>query len=163
MLIDRRGRAVNRAAIDFTQFNAYNFPFEMKQPPSRGNALGLVKFMFPNPYNVYLHDTPSKSLFNREVRAFSHGCIRLGDPFDFAYALLADQTDDPVAFFKAKLATGRETQVNLEHPLPVHIIYRTAMTDPRGRMQYRRDVYGRDAAIFRALEAAGVALHPVRG
>jgi len=163
VLVDRRGRAISRGAIDFTQFNARNFPFEMKQPPSRRNALGLVKFMFPNPYNIYLHDTPSKSLFDREVRAYSHGCIRLSDPFDFAYALLADQTDDPVAFFKSKLATGREIQVNLEHPLPVHIIYRTAMSDPKGRMQYRRDVYGRDAAIFDALAAAGVALVPLRG
>ncbi|TCO69811.1 L,D-transpeptidase family protein [Rhodovulum euryhalinum] len=162
-LVDGSGRVVSRGAIDFARYTARNFPFDLKQPPSRGNALGLVKFMFPNPYNIYLHDTPSKSLFDREVRAFSHGCIRLGDPFDFAYALLAAQTDDPKGFFAAKLATGRETRVDLEQPLPVHIIYRTAVTDPRGRMQYRRDVYGRDAAIFEALEAAGVALAPVRG
>ncbi|ARE38397.1 L,D-transpeptidase [Rhodovulum sp. P5] len=134
----------------------------MKQPPSTRNALGLVKFMFPNPYNIYLHDTPSKSLFNREVRAFSHGCIRLGDPFDFAYALLSEQTDDPRGFFRQRLNSGRETKVLLEKPLPVHIIYRTAVSGPDGRMQYRRDVYGRDAAIFDALSAAGVELPDIR-
>ncbi|MGC9418103.1 MAG: L,D-transpeptidase family protein [Rhodovulum sp.] len=162
-LVDGRGRVVSRGAIDFSRYNARNFPFDLKQPPSTRNALGLVKFMFPNPYNIYLHDTPSKSLFDREVRTFSHGCIRLGDPFDFAYALLAKQTDDPKGFFAEKLATRRETRVDLVRPLPVHIIYRTAVTDPKGHMQYRRDVYGRDAAIFDALQAAGVALAPVRG
>ncbi|MBN2907166.1 MAG: L,D-transpeptidase family protein [Rhodobacteraceae bacterium] len=162
-LIDGAGRVVSRGAVDFSQYTARNFPFDVKQPPSRSNALGLVKFMFPNPYNIYLHDTPSKSLFQREVRAFSHGCIRLSDPFDFAYALLAMQTDDPKGVFQAKLATGRETQVDLENPLPVHIIYRTAVSGPKGRMQYRRDIYGRDRVIFDALSAAGVALRPVQG
>nr|WP_246176329.1 L,D-transpeptidase family protein [Rhodovulum strictum] len=162
-LVDSRGRVVSRGAVDFSNYTARTFPFALKQPPSQANALGQVKFMFPNPYNIYLHDTPSKSLFAREVRTFSHGCIRLGDPFDFAYALLAAQTDDPKGFFAARLASGRETRVDLEQPLPIHIIYRTAVTDPKGRMQYRRDVYGRDAAIFDALQAAGVAVLPVRG
>ena len=135
----------------------------MRQPPSERNALGLVKFMFPNPYNIYLHDTPAKNLFAREVRAFSHGCIRLADPFDFAYALLAPQTDDPEAFFAAKLAAGREQTVMLEQPVPVHIIYRTALVDPKGRMEYRRDIYGRDARIWEALDKAGLALRDVQG
>jgi len=135
----------------------------MRQPPSRSNALGLVKFMFPNPYNIYLHDTPAKNLFAREVRAFSHGCIRLADPFDFAYTLLSKQTDDPEGFFKAKLNTGKETKVLLEQPVPVHIIYRTAVTDSKDNIQYRRDVYGRDAKIWSALSSAGVALRGVQG
>ncbi|TCP63339.1 murein L,D-transpeptidase YcbB/YkuD [Rhodovulum bhavnagarense] len=162
-LVDGRGRVVSRSAIDFSKYSPRNFPFDLKQPPSQGNALGQVKFMFPNPYNIYLHDTPSQSLFAREVRTFSHGCVRLDDPFDFAYALLAMQTDDPKGFFHEKLDTGREIRVDLEHPLPVHIIYRTALGDPKGRMQYRRDVYGRDKAIFEALSEAGVVLAPVRG
>ena len=161
-LIDASGRIVSRDGMDFTEFNERNFPFDMKQPPSRGNALGRVKFMFPNRYNIYLHDTPAKHLFGREVRAYSHGCIRLSDPFDFAYQLLRGQVSDPVAFFKAKLDTGVETQVNLTHPLPVHIIYRTALSSPKGRMEYRRDVYGRDARIFDALSAAGVVLRAVQ-
>jgi len=135
----------------------------MRQPPSRSNALGLVKFMFPNPYNIYLHDTPAKNLFGREVRAYSHGCIRLADPFDFAYALLAKQTDDPEGVFKKALATGKEVQVNLDNPVPVHLIYRTAFSTPKGEMQYRRDVYGRDGKIWDALSKAGVALRSVQG
>ncbi|MCK8484027.1 L,D-transpeptidase family protein [Aliiroseovarius sp. S2029] len=157
-LIDSRGRVVNRSAVNFNAFSAKSFPFAIKQPPSSRNALGLVKFMFPNKYNIYLHDTPSKSLFGREVRAFSHGCIRLSDPFDFAYALLARQTSDPEGTFHKVLNTGRETRVDLEQPVPVHLVYRTAVAPAKGRMNYRRDVYGRDARIWEALQNAGVAL-----
>ena len=162
-LVDSRGRTVNRSAVNFSQYNERTFPFNLKQPPSRGNALGLVKFMFPNRYNIYLHDTPSKNLFNRNVRAFSHGCIRLQQPFDFAYALLSKQMANPQEFFQAKLKTGRETKVDLKEPVPVHLIYRTAITKPKGGMEYRRDVYGRDAKIFNALSKAGVVLRSVRG
>ncbi len=157
-LIDSRGRVVNRSAVNFNAFSAKSFPFAIKQPPSSRNALGLVKFMFPNKHNIYLHDTPSKSLFGREVRAFSHGCIRLNDPFDFAYALLAKQTSDPEGTFHKVLNTGRETRVNLEQPVPVHLVYRTAVAPAKGRMMYRRDIYGRDAKIWDALQNAGVAL-----
>jgi len=162
-LVDSRGRTVSRSAINFSKYNARTFPFNMKQPPSRGNALGLVKFMFPNKYNIYLHDTPSKSLFNRDVRTFSHGCIRVHKPFDFAYALLAKQTPNPQDFFQAKLKTGVESRVNLKAPVPVHLIYRTAISKPKGGMEYRRDVYGRDAKIFNALIKAGVVLRAVKG
>ncbi|WP_404818197.1 L,D-transpeptidase family protein [Roseobacter sinensis] len=162
-ITDRSGRRVDRSAVDFTQFTARNFPFAMRQPPSRGNALGLVKFMFPNKHNIYLHDTPAKNLFGREVRAYSHGCIRLADPFDFAYTLLAKQTNDPEGLFQRTLATGKETQVDLKEPVPVHIIYRTAFVDGKGRTQFRRDIYGRDARIWEALAKAGVALRAVQG
>jgi len=121
-ITDRRGRKINRAAVNFSQFTERNFPHAMRQPPSKSNALGVVKFMFPNKYNIYLHDTPAKSLFSRDVRAFSHGCVRLADPFDFAYALLAKQTNDPKGFFQSKLKTGKEARVNLKDPVPVHII-----------------------------------------
>lgn len=162
-ITDRRGRVVNRAEMDFTQFSRGNFPFDMKQPPSQRNALGLVKFMFPNRHNIYLHDTPQKALFGRQVRAFSHGCIRLNDPFDFAYALLAVQSEDPKALFQKHLSTGRETQVDLENHVPVHLVYRTAFTQAKGRVQFRRDVYGRDGKIWRALADAGVSLPALQG
>ncbi len=162
-ITDSRGRKVNRGAVNFSQYTARTFPFSMRQPPSKGNALGLVKFMFPNRYNIYLHDTPSKNLFARESRAFSHGCVRLADPFDFAYTLLAKQTSDPKGFFQSKLATGNEQTVMLKEPVPVHLIYRTAFTTPKGHTQYRRDVYGRDAKIWNALSQAGVALRAVQG
>lgn len=162
-LIDRQGRVVNRGAVNFNAYNERTFPFGMRQKSGSANALGLVKFIFPNKFNIYLHDTPSKNLFERDVRAFSHGCVRLADPFDFAYALLAAQTSDPVGFFKSQLATGRETFVHLDNELPVHIIYRTAFTTPRGHTQYRADIYGRDAKIWDALSKAGVALGGVQG
>ncbi|MEL6449817.1 MAG: L,D-transpeptidase family protein [Pseudomonadota bacterium] len=162
-ITDSRGRVVNRGAVNFAQYTARTFPFNMRQPPSKGNALGLVKFMFPNVHNIYLHDTPAKNLFGREVRAYSHGCVRLADPFDFAYALLAKQESNPEGYFQSVLATGRETRVDLKAPVPVHILYRTAFTSPKGHTQYRRDIYGRDAKIWRALSNAGVALRAVQG
>ncbi|EEW26034.1 L,D-transpeptidase family protein [Rhodobacter ferrooxidans] len=162
-LIDRAGRVVSRASVDFTRYTAANFPFAMRQAPSSGNALGLVKFMFPNPYNIYLHDTPSKSLFANEVRDFSHGCIRLGSPFDFAYALLARQTDDPKGLFEQHLNGGGESRLDLAAPVPVHLVYFTAFPGAKGQMNYRRDVYGRDALIFDALSEAGVVLGGVQG
>jgi murein L,D-transpeptidase YcbB/YkuD len=161
-LINSRGQVVSRDSVDFSQFTTRNFPFDIKQPPSNNNALGLVKFMFPNKYNIYLHDTPAKSLFSRESRAFSHGCVRLNDPFDFAYELLSKQEANPEAYFQNILATRRETTVPLETPLPVHLIYRTAMTEAKGKVQFRRDVYGRDGQIFKALANAGVVLRAVQ-
>jgi murein L,D-transpeptidase YcbB/YkuD len=157
-LFDRSGRRVDRASIDFTEFTTSTFPFLIKQGPGDANALGKVKFMFPNRWNIYLHDTPQKYLFSREARAFSHGCIRLNDPFDFAYTLLARQVDDPESYFRRILETGRETRVDLAVPVPVHLVYRTAIMPARGKPQYRADIYGRDAEIFEALTRAGVAL-----
>ncbi|MCF2870553.1 L,D-transpeptidase family protein [Octadecabacter sp. G9-8] len=162
-ITDRNGRAINRGAVNFSQYNARTFPFSMRQPPSRGNALGLVKFMFPNQYNIYLHDTPAKSLFGREVRAFSHGCIRLNDPFDFAYALLAVQETDPEAFFQQRLRSGSESRVNLNNPVPVHIVYRTAFTHTTGQLNFRRDIYNRDSRIWAALANEGVAVRAIGG
>ena len=162
-IVDRRGRLVDRSAVDFTQFTQKNFPFSMSQAPSDDNALGLVKFMFPNAWNIYLHDTPSKPLFEKEVRAFSHGCIRLGRPFDLAYALLALQTADPKGLFAAHLNTGAESVIKLTRPVPVHLVYFTAWPDAKGHIEYRRDVYGRDAKIFDAMQSLGVAIAPVQG
>ncbi|MDP1669472.1 L,D-transpeptidase family protein [Phaeovulum sp.] len=157
-LIDVSGRVVDRSGLDFTQFDANTFPFDMKQAPSNSNALGLVKFMFPNPHNIYLHDTPSKSLFSRETRTFSHGCIRLQQPFDFAYTLLAAQSSDPQGLFARYLRTGQESILPLERLVPVHLVYFTAWPNAKGRTEFRRDIYGRDQAIYQALQNAGVAL-----
>jgi murein L,D-transpeptidase YcbB/YkuD len=160
---DRSGNVVPRGSVNASSYSAKTFPFSMRQGPSERNALGLVKFLFPNKYNIYLHDTPSKSLFSRETRAFSHGCIRLNDPFDFAYALLAKQESNPEAFFQNRLKTGSESRVTLTEPVPIHIVYRTAFTNVTGALQFRRDVYGRDAAIWNALSQTGVAVRAVQG
>jgi len=162
-LRDDLGNVVARDGLDFTSFDEETFPFGMRQPPSPGNALGLVKFMFPNRHNIYLHDTPAKNLFGREVRAFSHGCIRLADPFDFAYALLAAQSDTPKAVFQEALDSGEEVQIDLARRIPVHIIYRTALARPEGGLEFRADVYGRDAKIWQALQREGVVMGEITG
>ena len=162
-IIDRRGRVVPRGAVDWSRYSARNFPFTMRQPPGRSNALGVVKFMFPNPYAIYLHDTPSKSLFDREQRAYSHGCIRLSDPRDFAYHLLARQMDDPQSYFDSLVSSGQQTRVPLEQPIPVHLVYFTAFSGADGQMQFRRDIYNRDARLFQALLEAGVAFPGAEG
>jgi L,D-transpeptidase YcbB len=157
-VVDGRGRVVPRGAVNFAAYSASSFPFGLRQPPSDGNALGKVKFMFPNPYNIYLHDTPAKSLFANEVRAYSHGCIRLGDPFDFAYTLLSKQSADPKAEFKSHLDSRQESSVSLKDPVPVHLVYYTAWPTPKGAIGYRPDIYGRDADLYKALRDAGVVL-----
>ena len=162
-VIDGRGRVVSRGSVNFAAYSGRTFPYGLRQPPSDGNALGKVKFMFPNPHNIYLHDTPSKSLFDNEVRAYSHGCIRVADPFDLAHELLSWQSDNAEADFEAALQTGNETTVKLKQVLPVHLVYFTAYPDAKGRIGYRRDIYGRDAALWDALQAAGVEVAGVQG
>lgn len=156
-MTDSRGRRVNRAR-GFSQYSARSFPFAMRQPPGPSNALGQVKFMFPNVHNIYLHDTPQKHLFAHDRRAYSHGCIRLAEPQAFAHVLLAPQEEDPEGTFERLLRRGSEARVDLDAPVPVHLVYRTAFTDALGTLHLREDVYGRDAAILEALTAEGVAL-----
>ena len=153
----REGR-VDPRRVNFSSYTARSFPFSLKQPPGPRNALGRVKFMFPNRWNIYLHDTPSRSLFDRDLRTFSHGCVRVGRPLDLAYHLLAAQTSDPEGLFQGHLASGDERRVNLEQPIGVHLVYWSAWVTPSGRANYRGDPYGRDAAVLRALQDAGVEL-----
>ncbi|MEL6768360.1 MAG: L,D-transpeptidase family protein [Pseudomonadota bacterium] len=134
------------------------FPGRVQQRPGRGNALGKVKFMFPNKHAIYLHDTPQKRLFKRDHRAYSHGCVRVETPDEFAKVLLEGQVDDPAGSFEAWVRRGRERYVELDRKLPVHLIYRTAWQDEQGTAQFRRDVYRRDALVAEALEKLGVSL-----
>jgi len=155
-LVDGAGRVIDRSRVNFSAYTARTMPFNLRQPPGPSNPLGKVKFMFPNPHAIYLHDTPTRNLFGHEVRAFSNGCIRLNDPEAFAHVLLARQVEDPVAYFDRIWRSGRQTRVYLDDPVPVHLVYRTAFTDVRGALHHRADVYGRDAAILAALIRAGV-------
>ena len=159
-ITDSRGREVDRTR-GFSRYTARTFPFSMRQPPGPRNALGFVKFMFPNEHAIYLHDSPAKHLYDEEVRAFSSGCVRLAEPFEFAYHLLARQSDDPKGLFDGILRRKAERRIDLEDPVPVHLVYRTAFTDARGGLHFRDDVYGRDAAVLAALRAAGVRIGPV--
>ena len=161
-IVDARGRVVPRGAINFARYTPANFPFNVRQPPGPNNALGEVKFMFPNPYAIYLHDTPERHLFNTTVRTHSSGCIRLNDPRDFAYELLSRQTDDPQGLYHRTLNTRQQTRVYLDEPVPVHLVYRTAFTNVRGELNFRNDMYGRDARIFDALRRAGAVRDELR-
>ncbi|MGP1358029.1 L,D-transpeptidase family protein [Roseicyclus sp.] len=152
------GRVVNPASVDMSQYSVSSFPFDLRQPPGPRNALGTVKFMFPNRHAIYLHDTPEQHLMDREVRAYSSGCIRLADPHEFAYHLLERQTDDPVGLFQRILNTGQETQVDLETYIPVHLTYWTAWVDDEGGLNFRDDIYGRNARLGQAIRAMGVVM-----
>jgi murein L,D-transpeptidase YcbB/YkuD len=123
----------------------------VRQKPGPRNALGRVKFLFPNRFNVYLHDTPSRSLFSRAVRGFSHGCIRIEKPVELAEYLLKDDpvwTPEKIA---ATLAKGREVWVTIPRPLPVYLVYWTAWVDDTGTLQLRDDLYGRDKPLLQIL------------
>lgn len=145
-------------SVDWQTIAPSQFPGRIEQGPGRGNALGRVKFMFPNSDAIYLHDTPARSLFNRDVRAYSHGCVRVQKPLEFAHALLSAQSDDPEGLFDRHLRRGREKYVHLDEHVPVHLTYRTAWVDEAGLDQFRTDVYGRDRKVFQALGAAGLEL-----
>ncbi len=161
-IVDAHGRVVPREAINFSRYTPANFPFNVRQPPGPNNALGEVKFMFPNPYAIYLHDTPERHLFRTTVRTHSSGCIRLNDPRDFAYELLSRQTDDPQGKYHSVLNTRQQTRVYLDEPVPVHLVYRTAFTNVRGELNFRDDMYGRDAKIYDALLRAGAVENGLR-
>ena len=156
-LISDDGEVVPRETLDFTLYTPETFPFRLRQLPSDDNALGTVKFMFPNPKNIYLHDTAHKALFAKESRAFSHGCIRLAQPHEMAHVLLERQSGDPVALFDAALANApNEEIINLAQSVPVHLVYFTSFVDEEGHIQYRRDVYSRDKVVFDALIEKGL-------
>ena len=155
-VVDGAGNVIPRDRIDFRQYTAKTFPYRMRQKPSDDNALGQVKFMFPNPWNIYLHDTPTRHLFNQSSRAYSHGCIRVGRPIDLAHELLRGQVADPAAVFDKALGSGRETYLNIRPPLPVHLVYFTAFPDETGQIHRFPDIYGRDALIHAALVKAGL-------
>jgi len=151
-VVDRSGRAVDPSGIDFSRYTAGSFPYMFRQDPGPLNALGQIKFMFPNAYNVYLHDTPARGLFAQEQRLFSHGCIRLQDPLRLAELLLEDTGRWSREALERAIATGRTQTIPLARPLPVLILYWTASADLHGELHFYRDVYQRDAAVLAALD-----------
>ncbi len=138
-------KVLDPATIDWTL--ARNFPYKLRQGPGDGNSLGRLKFMFPNHFNVYLHDTPAKSLFEKASRSFSHGCIRVHDPVGLAAAVLALTPDWPQARIEAAIESGERTVVTLAEPVPVHISYLTAFVNKDGSIHFRGDIYQRDKQL----------------
>ncbi len=136
--------------IDWRAVSAKNFPYRLRQKPGPLNALGSVKFMFPNPFNIYIHDTPSRELFAKSGRAFSSGCIRIERPLDLAAYLLRDQPRWTPATLAAAVAANQETTVMLSTPVMVHLLYWTVWADETGALQRRFDIYGRDQRVAEA-------------
>jgi L,D-transpeptidase YcbB len=126
----------------------------VRQPPGEGNALGRIKFMFPNDFAVYLHDTPSRGLFGQSRRAFSHGCMRVEDPFALAEAVLGPDSGWSEERVR-RLIGEHERYINLSRPLPIHIEYFTAYVDEYGELRLRDDIYGYSARVRRALGLGG--------
>lgn len=155
VLIGSNG-VVPASQVDFSRYSASTFPYRIRQNPNDDNALGDVKFMFPNDFAIYLHDTPTKHLFAKDRRAFSHGCVRVQNPMRLAEILLSDQRGDAGSYIDQLLASDRETHVSLDRRMPVHLVYRTAWVDAAGRDNFRADIYGRDEEVMASLRAAGV-------
>ncbi|NNC37097.1 MAG: L,D-transpeptidase family protein [Hyphomonadaceae bacterium] len=151
-VLDRSGNLVDSTTIDWNSVSASNFPYRIRQAPGELNALGKVKIMFPNPHNVYLHDTPTRDLFAKQQRAFSSGCIRTQDPLDLATWLLSDTKEWTAENINKAVASGKETRANLTAKIPVHILYNTVVWDETGGIKFLDDIYDRDSAILSALD-----------
>lgn len=120
---------------------------EIRQKPGGDNALGKVKFLFPNSFNIYFHDTPSKSLFEKDKRAFSHGCIRLKEPEKMANYVLRDQPEWTPEKINEAMNSGEEKFVKVKNPIPVVVTYYTAWADENGKLNFREDIYGHDTRL----------------
>ncbi|MCA1563343.1 MAG: L,D-transpeptidase family protein [Acidobacteria bacterium] len=142
-VVDANGAVIDPASIDLNNPTGYRF----RQLPGNANSLGLVKFMFPNQYNVYLHDTPADSLFARASRSFSHGCVRIEQPQALAEYLLRDQSEWTSARIQEAMHAQEERHVKLREPVPVYLGYFTARVSADGVMQFRKDVYEVDGRL----------------
>jgi murein L,D-transpeptidase YcbB/YkuD len=143
-------------APDHVDWGARPFPYTLRQRSGPANALGGLRFDTSNPYAIFLHDTPNRTVFSRAARALSHGCIRVADPHGLAEAVFADPAWTRAAIETA-IAGGVTQKAPVPVPMPLIVLYLTAATDASGAVIYADDVYGRDARVLRALDAAGPA------
>jgi murein L,D-transpeptidase YcbB/YkuD len=142
-VVDFSGKHISSSSISWNKYSNH-FPYIIRQKPGKDNALGLVKFLFPNMYDIYLHDTPTKSLFEESSRMFSHGCIRIEEPYKLAQFLLQQDTSWSAEKIKAAMNGGKEVFVKLKKKVPIFIVYFTAWVDGKGKLNLREDVYGHD-------------------
>ncbi len=144
---------IDPATVEWSSVDTTRFPYRIRQEPGSGNALGRIKFMFLNKFSVYLHDTPSRPLFERARRDFSHGCIRIQQPIELATLLLRKNPRWNRDTILRAMNEEVERSVPLPKPIPVHLLYWTAWADMDGTIQFRRDIYDRDAPLLEALRA----------
>jgi murein L,D-transpeptidase YcbB/YkuD len=159
MELVKGGRVVNPWSVGWSAVAAGDYTF--RQRPGRKNALGHVKFLFPNQFDVYLHDTPADNLFARTERGFSHGCVRVEKPEELAQYVLRGQPEWTPERIQAAMHAGTEKWVALKEPLPVYILYMTAWVDPDGTIQFREDIYGHDEKQQKLLPLLSPAPTPV--
>jgi len=156
-LLTPEGRLVDPATVDWSALGPRNFPYVLRQRPGPHNALGRIKFLFPNKYAVYLHDTPARELFHRPRRAFSHGCIRVAKPLELGVRLLRPNGPEWTRqHLEELIEAGSTVRVKLRRPVPILIVYLTAMPDFRGTteaIQFREDLYRRDPPVLEGLAA----------
>ena len=150
-LLAKNGKVIPQNNVDWTKINRQNFPYTLRQEPGPGNALGQVKFIFPNKYSVYLHDTPSKYLFAKDQRAFSHGCIRVQYPLKLAEVLLNDEKWNSEKIQEV-LGKKKEKVVHLKKPLDVLLFYWTTGFEENGDVFFIKDIYNRDDKILAGLQ-----------
>ncbi len=146
------GHILDPFQIDWTRIGARNFPGRLRQTPGPWNALGRIKFMFPNRFNVYLHDTPHRHLFRKPRRALSHGCIRIEKPLELALFVLQDDPSWTRSRIEKIIATGKRHVISLPRPCLVHLLYLTAWADKDGVLHFRKDIYDRDRVLIEALK-----------
>ena len=149
------GQEIKPGAVNWQAVSASNFNYQLRQDAGPRNALGGIKFMFPNPYNVYLHDTPSRELFSRNQRTFSSGCIRISNPLELAEYLLKSDPKWNRDKIKTASTSGKQRVVNLPQTVPVYLLYWTAWVDEDGLVNFRNDIYQRDKPMARALYQGG--------
>jgi len=144
-------REVDPSTLDWAVLGKDNFPYRLRQEPGPTNALGAVKFVFPNPYDVYLHDTPSRELFARSDRACSSGCVRVEKAIELAHYLLGGDSAWNREHIFSVIDQGTEQTIRLPRTFPVHFVYWTSWADPSGTVHFREDIYGRDPLLDEAL------------
>ncbi|MEX2270994.1 MAG: L,D-transpeptidase family protein [Vicinamibacterales bacterium] len=148
-VVGTSGRVLDPFSVDWSNPSSYRF----RQRPGTSNSLGLVKFMFPNQHNVYLHDTPADALFKKHMRALSHGCVRVEEPTKLARYLLREQPEWDADRIDAAMHAGRENHVKMKKPIPVYLLYFTARASHENNaVHFRHDIYGYDAAQSRAYQ-----------
>ncbi|MBS3780472.1 MAG: L,D-transpeptidase family protein [Desulfovermiculus sp.] len=146
-----KAQEIDPQSIDWQNVDPKSFPYRLRQEPGPENALGRIKFMFPNPFSIYLHDTPHKALFERVSRDFSSGCIRVEHPLALALAVLGPERNWDESVLRKAIASGRTRVIRLSHPVPVHLLYWTAWVDHAGKVHFREDIYERDNKLQAAL------------
>jgi len=151
-LVDRSGRTVDPSAIDWHSQGG-GFPYQVVQSAGADGSLGQIKFALGNRYAIYLHDTPSRSLFKRPSRAYSSGCVRVENPLELAVLLLDDAHHWSAEALRDAIATGRTRTVPVNREIPVMLLYHTAEADASGTVSFRTDIYGRDARVLSALSS----------